>query len=252
MGIIVEWKPPADPGTEYIDIDLDELRNGTEPPVRMQTTVLCPSGDGDETIWEVEVQVERKNNGRIDLVVKYDRGENPHLNRLDTGYWGINRIVLEQGQDRGNYHWKGDDETEIESEDGWRKEKLLEEKFRKCYLKIERDRNFSLKILKSDKKKCVISGECTKEALEAAHIRPVADNGADERGNGITLRRDIHRLYDKKMFFIHPESGMPKINGEKSGQLSEEYKKLLEESEGLPLETLERVSAALWEVWPDD
>ena len=46
------------------------------------------------------------------------------------------------------------------------------------------------------------------------------------------------------MFFIHPESGMPKINGEKSGQLSEEYKKLLEESEGLPLETLERVSAA--------
>ena len=62
----------------------------------------------------------------------------------------------------------------------------------------------------------------------------------------------MHRLYDAKMFFIHPKSGKPKINDEKSDQLSKKYKKLLEESEGLPPETLERVRAALGEVWPDD
>lgn len=65
----------------------------------------------------------------------------------------------------------------------------------------------------------------------------------------VKYRADIHRLYDAGMFIIHPETGEPvRINPE----LPETYTQLLEESEGLPPETLERVSAALWEVWPGD
>lgn len=57
MGIIVEWKPPADPGTEYIDdIDLDNME---ECPVQMQTRFWSPDGDGGEfSVYEVEVGVE--------------------------------------------------------------------------------------------------------------------------------------------------------------------------------------------------
>ena len=54
------------------------------------------------------------------------------------------------------------------------------------------------------------------------------------------------------MFFIHPESGKPETNDEKSGELSPEYKKLLKKSKGLPPETLKRVREALEEVWPGD
>lgn len=254
MGIIVEWTKPVDPGTEYIDIDLDDLRNGTEPPVLMQTTVLPPSGDGDESIYEVKVRVERKNDGRIDLVVEYDEDNNPHLD-LEIGYWGNNRIILEQGQDHGSYHWRGNDSHEIRSEDsdqyGWRKEELREEKYRKCYLQIERNKRFRSKIINRDKK-CAISGETTEKTLDAAHIIPIKEGGKDEPGNGIALRIDIHRLYDAGTFLIHPESGRPVINDESSDQLSVKYKKLLKESKGLPRRTLERVRRALAEVWPGD
>lgn len=33
--------------------------------------------------------------------------------------------------------------------------------------------------------------------LEAAHIKPYADGGEHETWNGLTLRSDIHRLFDR-------------------------------------------------------
>ena len=129
---------------------------------------------------------------------------------------------------------------------------MYEPKGHHVYRRKYRKAIFRSLIINSDDKKCVISGENTEKALEAAHIIRAADGGAETRKNGITLRADIHRLYDAKTFFIHPQSGKPEINDKKSDQLSKEYKKLLEQRKGLPPETLKRVREALEKVWPGD
>ena len=53
---------------------------------------------------------------------------------------------------------------------------------------------------------CAISGEHSLPALEAAHIRPYASqNGTHEVTNGLLLRADIHRLFDKGYVTVTPE-----------------------------------------------
>jgi HNH endonuclease len=44
---------------------------------------------------------------------------------------------------------------------------------------------------------CAVTTEHSLPVLEAAHIRPYADGGAHEVPNGLLLRSDLHRLFDK-------------------------------------------------------
>jgi putative restriction endonuclease len=44
---------------------------------------------------------------------------------------------------------------------------------------------------------CAVTGEHSLPALDAAHIRPFASNGPNEVRNGILLRADLHRLFDR-------------------------------------------------------
>ncbi len=57
----------------------------------------------------------------------------------------------------------------------------------------------SFRVLVTDayKRKCAVTGERTLPALEAAHIRPYTQEGPHQIENGILLRSDIHRLFDR-------------------------------------------------------
>jgi len=46
-------------------------------------------------------------------------------------------------------------------------------------------------------RRCSISGEKTLPVLEAAHIRPYDRSGPHEVSNGLLLRSDLHKLFDK-------------------------------------------------------
>lgn len=46
-------------------------------------------------------------------------------------------------------------------------------------------------------RRCAFTGERVLPALEAAHIKPYANEGPHSLGNGILLRSDLHRLFDK-------------------------------------------------------
>jgi putative restriction endonuclease len=46
-------------------------------------------------------------------------------------------------------------------------------------------------------RRCAITGERTLPVLEAAHIRPYADEGPHLLANGILLRSDLHKLFDE-------------------------------------------------------
>lgn len=54
-------------------------------------------------------------------------------------------------------------------------------------------------------RQCAISTEHSLPALEAAHIRAYADGGAHDVRNGLLLRADIHRLFDRGFVTVTPD-----------------------------------------------
>jgi putative restriction endonuclease len=52
---------------------------------------------------------------------------------------------------------------------------------------------------------CAVTKEHSIPALEAAHIKPYSLEGFHEVNNGLLLRADIHKLYDKGYVTITPD-----------------------------------------------
>lgn len=65
--------------------------------------------------------------------------------------------------------------------------------------------SFRIVVTDAYSRRCAITGERTLPVLEAAHIRPYADNGPHQLPNGILLRSDLHILFDKGYLTVTPE-----------------------------------------------
>jgi len=52
---------------------------------------------------------------------------------------------------------------------------------------------------------CAVTGEHSLPALEAAHIRPYGRDGPHDVRNGLLLRSDLHRLFDRGYVTVTPE-----------------------------------------------
>ena len=55
---------------------------------------------------------------------------------------------------------------------------------------------FRVTVMDAYGRRCAVTEEKTLPVLEAAHIRPYADGGGHEVGNGLLLRSDFHTLFD--------------------------------------------------------
>ena len=53
--------------------------------------------------------------------------------------------------------------------------------------------------------RCAVTGEHSLPALDAAHIVPFAEGGAHALENGLLLRADVHRLYDRGYVTVTPD-----------------------------------------------
>lgn len=58
---------------------------------------------------------------------------------------------------------------------------------------------------------CILSGCAILEALEGCHILPFVKDGAYEICNGLLLRRDLHRLFDKYKWSVAVEKNVFKV-----------------------------------------
>lgn len=67
---------------------------------------------------------------------------------------------------------------------------------------------FRSRIMKAYQNRCFLTGETISEILEAAHIVPVTNNGADHEDNGFCMRVDVHRLYDSGNLRIRPDGSL--------------------------------------------
>lgn len=54
--------------------------------------------------------------------------------------------------------------------------------------------------------RCAVTGVRDRGALEAAHVKPHAENGPMNPSNGIALRADLHRLFDLDLIALNPET----------------------------------------------
>ena len=63
---------------------------------------------------------------------------------------------------------------------------------------------FRAQILELYKAKCCVTGCSVEEVLEAAHIHDYSESRNNDLTNGICLRVDIHRLFDKGLIIVMP------------------------------------------------
>ncbi|WP_427453590.1 HNH endonuclease [Litorimonas sp. WD9-15] len=95
--------------------------------------------------------------------------------------------------------------------------------------------DFRRRVIKKFKGRCFLTGCRVEEAMEAAHILPVAEDGSDETRNGILIRRDIHRLFDLDLITISPKNGNVKI----AKEIRAEYRDQIEASVDLKMLDIE-------------
>jgi len=65
--------------------------------------------------------------------------------------------------------------------------------------------SFRAVVTEAWERRCAITGERALPVLEAAHIRPVAEGGQHRVDNGLLLRSDVHRLFDRGYLTVTPK-----------------------------------------------
>ena len=72
---------------------------------------------------------------------------------------------------------------------------------------------------------CVVTGCNVPEALEAAHIIPVAEEGADNVSNELLLRADLHLLFDAGLmwFTLNSDGTEVKVHFDENAQGENNY-----------------------------
>ena len=64
--------------------------------------------------------------------------------------------------------------------------------------------SFKFAVIDAYQRKCAVTGEKVLPVLEAGHIRPYGEGGEHRIDNGLLMRRDIHRLFDRGYLTITP------------------------------------------------
>jgi putative restriction endonuclease len=77
---------------------------------------------------------------------------------------------------------------------------------------------FRVRVLDAYDRRCAVTGERSLPVLDAAHIQPYLGPDSNHVQNGLSLRADIHRLYDQGYVTVTPQ-----LRFEVSRRLREDY-----------------------------
>jgi len=229
-GIVIEWSY----ATEYVSL---ELESSNLPTIQV-TREYWPSDKCfvkyNTTSTTIEFPGGRK------LIIKYQHSNNPHI-PVEDACWGVSEITIKDGEKDGTAKWIDDNDSGNNGTARWHCPNLGLFKDQKRFqtTKQRRQQDLFRKLLLSFDERCCLSGEETVAALEAAHIIPSEDLGAEVAENGILLRADLHKLLDRGCFRFDLEGNVIDVK-----DVSSDYRSLLEGA-ALPPGTLERVKSAL-------
>ncbi|MFJ6705745.1 MULTISPECIES: HNH endonuclease [unclassified Streptomyces] len=65
---------------------------------------------------------------------------------------------------------------------------------------------FKLRVFQRYSPRCPLTDITVREMLDAAHLRPVSEDGTNDPRNGIPLNAALHRAYDAYLFAFHPDT----------------------------------------------
>jgi putative restriction endonuclease len=80
-------------------------------------------------------------------------------------------------------------------------------------------KTFRIAVLDAYGRACAVTEEHSLPALEAGHIQPFAEGGPHTISNGMLLRADLHRLFDRGYLTVTPD-----LRLEVSSRLRQEYR----------------------------
>jgi len=230
--ISIEW----DGTIEYINLDITADKY---PPI--ESTREHWKSPSRIVKYETRSEVEYGNTSNL-LKVFYESKRNPHI-KPDDSRWGVSEIKIEKGATQGYAKWTDNDRSDrsYNGEFRWQKMENSLYKNRRRYRTTQQQREQDLfrKVLLTFDEQCCLTGERTAAALEAAHLIPSKDLGAEIAENGIILRADLHKLFDRGCFRFDQEGKVVDVQN-----VSDEYRNILEGSK-LPIETVNRVGPAL-------
>jgi len=229
-------------GVEYIAFDEDDV------PPEMGTSELWR--DGTKATYVAGSDFTSRGRNR-ELRLQYDRDRQTDEAVIDPtngARFGVATITWRSGESIGKAVWQDNDDK---SWDGTTdKVDVLggqpfrtNERAKKSVLVVPRRKQAAFRdALRQIDKRCVLSGESCPEALQAAHILPVAKNGHEQIENGILLRADLHLLFDAGLIWLEVTDEEAVVCW--SDNLTSDYVKSLRNKK-LPNETFKRVKKAL-------
>jgi len=186
--------------TERVRLDLASLQS--TPAQALDTFEYWP--DENETLnFRPQATYRNLANGDHEIKLLYLKKEHKEWEGWDL-LWGTSRIVVSEDYTDARAEWAGDP---VNSKyDGEAESCILipeQPSATKAQMGKVRvaQQIFKNSLLKFGGK-CEISGETLAAVIDAAHIHDVQDGGADLPENGILLRADLHRLFDKGYFSI--------------------------------------------------
>lgn len=239
-GVCVHWGESE----EYIELDLDDLDRLRAVTVTREWW----TGERKVVRYNTESAIRRPKNGAIELELRYIRGSNGHLDESEI-IWGTSIVHLAQNAQSGSVEWYPAEGSHKKYEVKWERVDpgLFKKVKRKRLTATEREQQKFRSMLLAEGGLCALTGEDTTDALEAAHIIPSCCGGAEKLQNGILLRADLHRLYDKEQFRIDQNGHVVDVRN-----VSRHYRRLLKDL-CLDEESLRRVRGALTHAarWPD-
>ncbi|MFM8332636.1 MAG: HNH endonuclease [Candidatus Methylumidiphilus sp.] len=231
-GIRISWEY----SDEYIEIDLDNLEN-----VQAITNTIEWWGSCQQWVkYYTESEINRYRDGSIEIIVAYKQQNNQHLVPEEI-HFGHTTVRLSPGQSAGKVAFVWDVGEENRGTATWERVDipLVAERQRETVSRIQRKQAIFRSALIAVDECCVLTGEQTVAALEAAHIIPAKDGGAEVIENGILLRADLHKLFDAGLFSINSK-GEVSIKSD----VSESYSDTLS-GKKIPEKTLHRIRNAL-------
>ena len=241
IGIEVIWRDGKGRDEEidyFAGIDVDHLDS---IPRFESVPAVWPQYEGSAE-YKVHARREPGSDNEVHLVVEYNRADNEEIAETFNPRWGTARIILTPGGREGRCHWRRSDGTERIVP--WRSFDLAaaQGRPRATYLRSKRYGQFRCIVLAADGHRCVLTGESTIAALEAAHLIPAKLGENDKPFNGIALRADLHRLFDAGLFTFAKDGEV--ILADEGAAASGAYRSLLRGG-GLPDDTLHRVRDTL-------
>lgn len=192
--------------TERVRLDLASLQS--EPKQTLDTFEYWP--DENETLnFRPQATYRHLANGDHEIKLLYLKKEHQEWDGWDL-LWGTSRIVVSEDCADVSAKWAGhpvNSKYDGEAESCT----LFLEKASVTKAQMGKVRVAQQGFKNSLRKfggQCEVSGETLAAVLDAAHIHDVQDGGSDLPENGILLRADLHRLFDKGYFSIRNDGSI--------------------------------------------